>query len=187
MKLNRQSIDHGSDTLSQGNDKIFHKLRHLPRMWTVFLLFFVVGASMSSTSTLAQGAFEGNQPTAKAQGDKVVRKQTARRKAHAPNTPQGEGAIITAKRIKLKPGYKFIRIDNNTVEVAGKNERGPKTYKCACDAGNAAHVVASGSGKRTYGGGGDAEGGCVLTYGHKSNWAMCSPQGCNNCKFKQIK
>ena len=175
MKLNRQSTDHGSDTLSQGNDKILNKLRHLPRMWTVFLLFFVVGASMSSTSMLAQGAFEGRQPTAKAQGNKVVRKQTARRKAHAPNTPQGEDAIITAKRIKLKPGYKFIRIDNNTVEVAGKNERGRKTLSCRCNTGNAAHAATSGSGRTS--------GGCKMAI--FGDLAMCENKGCDGgCRMK---
>ncbi len=151
----------------------FRHFQPAARFWIVTSLLIMAATLMLMPPRPALArVLEGKQPTAKAQRDKVVRKRTVTRKAHA---PQAEGVIITAKGAKLKPGYKFIRIDNNTVEVAGNNGRGSKTLRCRCNTGNAAHAATSGSGRTS--------GGCKMAI--FGDLAMCENKGCDGgCRMK---
>ncbi|MBA2733221.1 MAG: hypothetical protein H0U54_10070 [Acidobacteria bacterium] len=149
----------------------FHKGRALARLWIV-VLFLVLGAALPlSRSVQAQG-LDGHHPASK-----VLKTRTGRMRIVRPRskTQKAEGVVITAKGAKLKPGYKFIRIDNNTVEVAGNNGRGPKTLRCRCNTGNAAHAATSGSGRTS--------GGCKMAI--FGDLAMCENKSCDGgCRMK---
>jgi hypothetical protein len=159
----------------------FHRVRPLTRLWIV-VLFLALGAALPlSRSVQAQG-LEGHHPASKALKARTGRTRIVRSRS---KTQNADGVIITAKQAKLRPGYKFIKLDNNTIAVERKKGGGRKVIRCGCDPGNAAHFRPLRVSKISNKGAFAASGGCAITWNAGSDVAFCQSQGCEGkCAFK---
>ncbi len=120
------------------SEKDFRGFRLPKRALTIFLLL-MAGAVLIPSSTFAQ-APAGNRLTVKAQGNTSRPKTKSAPKAQTQQVT--EGATITAKRITLKPGYKFTRVSANTIAIARKNNEGvPIEVTCSCAKGKGGCAV----------------------------------------------
>ncbi len=107
------------ESLSLRDSKWFHRARPLAKFGIVHLLFTVALMLLASSTALAQG------------GKTSSRNLSAQRDT--------EGATITAKRITLKPGYKFTRVSADTIAVGKK--KGGITIKATCSCAEAGKCI----------------------------------------------
>ncbi len=133
-KSNTSHTNQPGKQLKEGEG--FHRVRPLARLWIV-VLFLALGVVLPlSRSVHAQGV-EGHHLASKALKARTGHKRASKSRGQAQNI---EGAIVTAKQVKLKRGYKFIKLGNNTIAVAKPKKGSGGTvitgrFRCMCKGG----------------------------------------------------